>query len=74
MISFKLETDIGILSDKIEKSFKEHDSDLIVGNILQYRNDWVTISTQESTVEVKKPASEDQTLEDALIEKLVTML
>ena len=43
MVSFKLETDPEILEDKVMKSFKEYQSDWIVGNLLQTKDTEITL-------------------------------
>lgn len=45
VISFKLETDPHIISEKIKQSFTKYSIDMIIGNLLNTRKQEVSIST-----------------------------
>lgn len=78
MVSFKLETDEGILLSKVQKSFKENSSDLIVANTLQTRNSQVSLYKRKEG-ELDKPVvvsldGGSQTIEDKLVSELLNAI
>lgn len=73
-MSFKLETDESILSEKISKAFSENGSNLIVGNLLQTRSKWVSLSTPTVSFDIERSDDINSTLEDALVEKLISIV
>ena len=73
-MSFKLETDESILSEKISKAFSENGSNLIVGNLLQTRSKWVSLSTPTVLFDIERSDDINSTLEDALVEKLISIV
>lgn len=74
IVSFKLETDESLLSHKIKKAFAENGSNLIVGNLLQTRLKCVMLATPTVSFDIERPEDLSKTLEDALVEKLVSIL
>ncbi len=76
LISFKLETDESILSQKVLKAFKSSRSDAIISNLLQFRSNFIYFNFyDDNTGEVLTHKIENQSgslgeLEDKLIHNI----
>ena len=73
MISFKLETDINILEEKMSKSLKSSGSDYIVGNILSTRFNEIYIRSRHHNVDIVK-SKDVEYIEEELIDRLISIL
>lgn len=72
IVSFKLETDDGILIEKAMKSIDMYQIDCVIANLLHNRKHVVRIcSKNNEPVIIEKPGNSN--IEDPLINKLVSM-
>ncbi|EPS68706.1 hypothetical protein M569_06063, partial [Genlisea aurea] len=71
-ISFKLETDIGILLEKAATALNKYDMHMVVANELLTRKEEVTVVTTDGSVSVERDRSRaDSDVEEPLIQLIV---
>lgn len=72
VVSFKLETDAGILFDKSFKSLEKNKHDLVIGNVLSTRKEilWF-VNRKEEIFEIKR--KDDLEIEEEMIHSLKLM-
>ncbi len=71
IVSFKLETDIGILNLKCRSSLENYKQDVVVGNILDDRKNSVSVMTANKEVKVISLRPGVEEIEELIIECLV---
>jgi len=71
IVSFKLETDIGILNLKCRSSLENYKQDVVVGNILDDRKNSVSVMTANKEVNVISLRPGVEEIEELIIECLV---
>lgn len=73
-VSFKLETDENILSQKVQESFVKYKMDAIIGNILEKRRREIFIYTKNHVEKLEIKEGENQWIEEILVNSLIEVL
>ncbi|XP_038058150.1 phosphopantothenate--cysteine ligase-like isoform X2 [Patiria miniata] len=72
VVSFKLETDRSLLLDKARQALEKYNHQVVIANILEERNEWVTMVTPEEYQKLSITDRNVSCIEELIISDLVT--
>lgn len=73
IVSFKLETDAGLLVEKAQRALKRYGHDVVVANLLAERRHRVTIVRQEVAEETIDLCHDSLEIEERLVARIVEL-